>query len=93
MLSTVTVLAITDRANQYTHVGAPWRTALWSSYYQFTLHSSVSDTRQFSPPSVIPPRVFLFNTRGAFGVGGNPFLVLPSSIEQRIPKMLVSARR
>src|SRR5450756_254848 len=27
----VCVLSITDRANQYTHVGAPWRTALWLS--------------------------------------------------------------
>src|SRR5664280_1953498 len=28
-----------------------------------------------SVASVIPPRVFLFNTRGAFGAGGNPELL------------------
>ena len=36
------------------------------------------------------PRVFLFNTRGALGAGGNPFFALldvpPSAIEQRITK-------
>ena len=39
--------------------------------------------------SVIPPRGLLFNPRGAFGEGGNPFLVLPAAIEQRIAKAVV----